>query len=255
MIHTTTDYDIFTMMQTNRDVDLTPKETKNLADSMRQHGWLPAFPMMVKEYGGKFIIIDGQHRCAIARQHGIPVNYVVDNRDINVAKLNSTSRKWKPLDYAQTHAKSGLADYEELLDFYYSNKMPFTMCASILAGTTHFANVSDRFYNGAYKIKNRKVAFSLAGCYKDLTNAAPQLQKLCCVKALWMAFFVGYFDPARLVNSAVKRSATIKRPSNVDSCLDIFEEIYNHGRQDRRPLSFDAKKVSMDRKDTFGKGW
>src|SRR6056297_915954 len=82
MIKTTTDYSLFSMMDQNRDVDMDNRKVKNLAKSMQQYGWLNAFPAMVRTSGKKLIIIDGQHRISVAREYGIPVKYVIEEKEI-----------------------------------------------------------------------------------------------------------------------------------------------------------------------------
>jgi hypothetical protein len=247
MIKTTTDYAMFTLMEENRDIDLSHRKTKNLAASMMQHGWLSAFPAMVKRSGKKLILIDGQHRFSVAREYGIPVKYVVEDRDIDVARLNDTSKSWTIIDYAKKYAKAGKSDYIELLEFYYSHTIPLSWCISALASTINFSNEAHRFYEGRWKIKSRPMAMQLVRCYEDLCEAAPQLKKSSCIRALWMCLYVPYFDQSRLIAGAHKLSATIRRPTDYHSALDVFEQIYNHGRKERKPLSFDAARIARER--------
>lgn len=254
MIKTTSNYNIFSLMEENRNIDLSHRKTKNLAESMLEYGWLSAFPLMAKKDGGRLIVVDGQHRLSVAREYGLPVKYVIEEQLIDVARLNDTSRGWTAMDFAQKFAKSGHDDYAELLQFFESNEIPFTMCAAILSGRENFGGgLVKKFYEGGYKVKARVMAFALSECYSKLIHVAPQLKKLSTVKALWSCFHVDYFDPDRLVDSASKRSTSIGRPVNTDVCLDILQETYNFAKRDKKPLKFDAIARAKDRNPTIAK--
>ena len=86
-IEETADYALFTSGKGNRPVKAGGRRA--LRDSMARYGWLPAFPMMVRRDSGMLVIIDGQHRFAIAQELGIPARYVVDNREVDVALINN----------------------------------------------------------------------------------------------------------------------------------------------------------------------
>lgn len=251
---TTTNYDLFTLMEDNRDIDLSHRRTKNLAESMVEHGWIEAFPMMVKKQGRRLIVIDGQHRLAVAREFGIPVKYVVVDQDIDVAFLNSTSKSWTPFDYANRYAKAGDDNYVELVEFHYKYGMPITTCASILANTVRFGNVSDKFYSGRYKIKSRKVATDLAECYTSLIGISKKLKKNQAIMALWACFHVDDFSPSRLIDGADRHGGAIKNMGTMEGFLEIFEEMYNFGRKQRIPLKFQASEKMRERSATTGSG-
>lgn len=244
---TTTDYDIFTLMEDNRDVDLQHKKTKNLAESMVEYGWIEAFPLMARKVGKRLIVIDGQHRLAIAREFGIPVKYVIVDQDIDVAFLNSTAKSWTPFDYASRYAKAGDDNYIELVDFHHRYGIPITTSASILANTSRFGNVSAKFYRGSYKIKSRKIANDLAECYTRLTAISNKLKKNQAIMALWACFHVDGFSPDRLIEGADRHGGAIKNMGTADGFLELFEELYNFGRKQRVPLKFEAAEKMRDR--------
>lgn len=246
---TTTNYDMFTLIEENRNVDLDDRETKNLAESMVEFGWLDAFPMMVKKQGRKLVVFDGQHRLAIAREFGIPVKYVVIDGDVpDVARLQQTAKKWKTRDYAERYAKAGNDHYIELLEFFERYGIPLTMSAAILANTTTFGNTSEKFYGGRYQIKSRRVANELAECWRSLVGINKTFKKAQAIKALWACFHVDSFDRERLLAGAERHGGAIKNMADFEGFLDVFEELYNFGRRDRAPLKFDAREAMKSRK-------
>jgi len=248
MIKTTTDYSQFSMMDQNRDVDMDNRRVKNLAKSMQQYGWLDAFPMMVKKIGGKMIVIDGQHRLAVAREYGIPAKYVIENKDIDVAQLNDTSHAWTVDDFVKRYAKEGVADYVSLIAFSDHYGISVNMAAGLMNNTSSPGNVIHRVKNGTFKITSRPMATSIAECYQRLCAANKAFGKANALKVLFACFQVSYFDPDRLVNGARKRSSEIKSITKIELFFDMFEDIYNFGRKEKHPLRFDAEQAMKSRR-------
>lgn len=253
MIKTTTNYKLFSMMEQNRDVNLKDRKAKNLAISMIDYGWLSSFPLMAKKDGDRLIVIDGQHRLAIASEYGIPVKYVIENQDIDVAKLNDTSHAWTLPDYARKHAKTGNEDYQELLDYSEKYGISVAMSSGLLSGTGHPGNVLVSLRLGTWKIKSRDQAYKLANCYQRLCGANEVFKKINALKILWACFHISYFDPERLVNGAIKRSAEIKPVTKMELFYELFEDLYNFGKRDKQPLKFDAEQAMRDRNPTIAK--
>lgn len=72
-------------------------------------------PILVNE---KMEVIDGQHRLEAIKSLELPVYYVkVPGLKLeDVQKLNSVSKQWGPVDYAQAFAKLGNDNYQVYLD-------------------------------------------------------------------------------------------------------------------------------------------
>lgn len=248
MIKITSDYSQFSMMDQNRDVDMDNRRVKNLAKSMQQHGWLDAFPMMVKKIGGRFIVIDGQHRLAVAREYGIPVKYVIENKDIDVAQLNDTSHSWTVDDFVKRYAKEGLSDYVALMAFSDHYGIPVNMSSGLLNNTSSPGNVLHRVKKGTFKITSRPMATAVAECYQRLCGVSNVFKKMNSLKVLFACFQISYFEPERLVRGAEKRSSEIKSITKIDLFFDMFEDVYNYGKKDKRPLKFDAEQAMKARR-------
>ena len=248
MIKTTSDYSSFSMMEQNRDVDMDNRKVRNLARSMQKYGWLDAFPLMAKKFRGKLIVIDGQHRLAVAQEYGIPVKYVIEEKDIDVAELNDTSHSWTVEDFVQRYAKEGLPDYVALIAFSEHYGIGVNMASGILNGTSSPGNVLHRVKTGTFKITSRPMATAIAECYRRLSEINPVLQKANALKALFACFHVSYFDPDRLIAGAERKSKEIKSITKLDLFYSLFEELYNFNRKEKRPLSFDAQEAMKNRR-------
>lgn len=247
MIKTTTNYKQFSLSEQNRDVDLGNRKAKNLAESMLEYGWLDAFPLMAKKQGNRLLVIDGQHRLSIAMEYGIPVKYVTEKMNIDVAKLNDTAHSWTVDDFAKKFAKSGDSDYQELIEFSQRYGISISMSSAILAGTAHAGNVVVRLKSGAWRITNREQAYELAECYREICECNKVFAKLNALKVLWACFHVNYFDPSRLVASIQQRPHHAKSVTKLELFYEVFEELYNFARREKRPLKFDAEQAMKAR--------
>lgn len=241
MIKTTGNYTQFLMIAQNRGVNRDHPRVKNLEESMLKYGWLDAFPLMAKKLGSQFTVVDGQHRLAIAKEYGIPVKYVVENRDIDIPSLQKTTHEWTYPDYAKSYALHGLEDYQELIAFQQEYGISIQMSAAILANTSSFTNVVHAFRDGQWKIKNRSFAYYLADCYKTLAGITPVFKKSSSVRALWACMHVEYFDAERLIDGVTKRAASIRPASSMGLSLELMEHCYNFSRKTKYPLRFDAE--------------
>lgn len=246
-INVTTDYSMFIFSENNRDVNRNHPDTKRLERSMLEYGWLPAFPIMVKRADKKLLVVDGQHRLSIAREYGIPVRYVVDDTDICVSRLNETQHSWDVNDHVYSHAKSGNSDYAEAIEMHREYGITLSMVCAILSNTAYTGNVGRSLRDGTWRITNRPLAYSVAETHRALSNVHPVFKKANSLKAIWACYSVEYFDPARLIAGASKISGSIRNITKIDLIYDLFEQAYNHGRQQKFPLRFDAEEAMSNR--------
>lgn len=244
---TTTDYEKFHLMQGNRDVDLSSPRTKRLAESMLDHGWLDGFPLIAKKNGVGLVVIDGQHRLAIARDFGITVKYVVETKDIDVAALNSTAKIWNLNDYINRYASLGNSHYQAILDLHAAHPIPVSIAAAMLANNIAYGNIRQKIANGEYRVTNLDKAYRVADCYRTLINIDPRLKKAQSIKGLWACFHVSYFSANRLISGAEKNGGAIRNMGNVDGFLDLYESLYNFGQRAKAPLRFDAEQAMRQR--------
>ena len=115
-ITATKNYRLFHRSDENRALNL--KKHKKLYESMRLYGFLPSFPIVCyRDAKGNLVVKDGQHRLAIAEELGLPVYYVEESIDFDVAVVNCTPKGWTLVDYAQKFAANGVSSYQEHLDF------------------------------------------------------------------------------------------------------------------------------------------
>jgi hypothetical protein len=126
----TKNYSQFFYTKENRDVDILhlKPQHKALRESMQQYGFLPAFPLMVRTQNGRFAVVDGQHRLTFAKELGLEVFFVIDDKDVNISAVNQAQANWSPKDYANRWAHAGRPDYVEAIAFANEHNAPLVHC-------------------------------------------------------------------------------------------------------------------------------
>jgi len=248
-INATKNYRLFARSDENRPLDIA--RHKKLEKSMKTYGFLSCFPIVCYRNEQKQLVVkDGQHRLAIAETLGLPVYWVEDSTDFDVAKINSSAQVWKLADYAQKYAANGVESYREGLDFSEQHQLPIGTSFSLLAGTTEFKNISNSFYDGSFKVKDRAWADAVAGIYKPLTVLSPLVRSARFVEACMCLCRVDGFDASRLIHSAERCREKLVSYSTREAYLDMLDEVYNFGRSKRVALKFQATEAMRQRSAT-----
>lgn len=144
-IQTTKNYRLFHRHEgENREVDIG--KHYRLRESMKRYGFLRSFPIVCyRDKDGNLYVKDGQHRLAIAEELGLSVWWVEETVNFDPAITSSAAKGWVHKDYAVKFASSGIAAYQELLDFSERFRVTVSLSATLLAGTTSFGNISGGF--------------------------------------------------------------------------------------------------------------
>lgn len=251
-VQITKDYSSFAFSIENRDVNLKKSKAKKLRKSLKDHGWIPSFPMTVYKNGdNKLKILDGQHRFSIARELGIPVKYVEVDQEIDIAQLNDTQDTWSLKDYLSKWLKVGKEEYNEIVDFmneHPSIGLSWSYC--LLIGRQRKGTLLDNFKDGKFNPtnKSKKWAYKVGESYERMVSISNSLRHENSLKALSMCFHVDDFEPKRLVDNFENHTYLIQPCSKVDDWLELFEEVYNYRRRTGKiPLKFMAKEIIRER--------
>jgi hypothetical protein len=248
-IRCTRDYRLFVRSTDNRVTDL--KKHRRLKESMEQYGFLPSFPIVCHKNGSSIRQVkDGQHRLAIAESLGLPVWYVDEEVDFDVARVNSTAKVWTTQDYALKFSNNGVAAYTEGLEFAKQYKLPVGIAFAMLGGTTHFKNVDPAYVNGQFKVKDRAWANDVAGIYAPMVEMAPRLRNKAFLSACMAACRVSEFEAKRLLQNASRCREKLVNYSTRDACLSMLEEVYNFGRSKLFGLKTAAEMTMRERSAT-----
>lgn len=229
-IQATKNYRLFARSDENRPMD--PKKHRKLETSMKLYGFLKCFPVVCfRDKNGSLIVKDGQHRLAFAESLGLTVYWVEEDVDFDVALVNCTAKTWQLKDYAQKHAANGKTAYRDGLDFAEAHGVSIGTAFALLAGQTSISNIWEGFVSGAFKVKDRAWADSVAGIYGPLVALSGSLNNKRFIEACMAVCRVPEFDGKRLIANAERCREKLVPFSTRDAYLDMLETIYNFGRK------------------------
>jgi len=245
-VSVTKNYRLFGRSQENRPLDV--KKHRKLLLSMQQYGFLPCYPIVCQRNGGKELVIkDGQHRLMFAEKLGLPVYYIVEEVDFDVATINCTAKTWALQDYAQKHATNGKKMYRAGMEFAEEHKLPLGTAFALLSGTTTFSNVQESFVDGTFRIKDREWADLVASVYSALVSLSRDVRNARFMQACMAACRVEEFNPTRLIQNARRCRDKLVSYSTRDAYLDMLEVIYNFGRKELLALKVAATMAMRSR--------
>lgn len=157
-IQSTTDYDAFKLLGSNRR--LYKPHVKRLVAAFEGNPRSNAFvPVLVNE---NMEIIDGQHRVAALKELGLPVHFIIaDGLDISDAHaINAGAKPWSPMDYARSFASQGKKAYA----VYVALKEEFKFNHDILLRYLALdePTTGTAFKNGKLHVTDKKRTYELA---------------------------------------------------------------------------------------------
>jgi hypothetical protein len=237
-LRSTRNYAEFYPNPANRPV--SPKHLKKLRPSMLLYGWIPAFPMLVKETASGRMILDGEHRYTIAQELGLVVWYVATATDYDVPTINAGGLHWMPSDYAVSYAEQGVQAYRDAIEFAKAHALSIGDAAAMLAGTICFSNLKSEWFAGAYKITALDYANAVVRLYDAIRNIKREVADKSLRHAIMAVCRVPGFDSDRLLRKARQYPDALQKFATKDAALTMLETIYNHGRGEKVALRIEA---------------
>lgn len=248
-VSVTKDYSIFHACKENRPPNL--KRHKKLQASMEKYGFLKSFPIVcTRDAKGRLIVKDGQHRLLIAQSLGIPVWWIEEEVEFDIAEINCASKGWVLRDYAERFKLQGNKHYIEGLEFAEDFGIPLGMAFALLGGTVCFTNVEPEFVAGEFKVKDRQWAYAVASMYEPLVEMVPSIKGRVFLLACMAVCRVEGFEVPRMIAGAKNDLGLLKPFAHRDEFIAALEELYNWKRalRNRVPLKFLAGQVMLDRR-------
>lgn len=245
-IQTTNNYGLFVRSEDNRPTDL--KKRRKLMESMQRYGFLKSFPVVcVRGESGRLTIKDGQHRFEIAAVLSLPVHWVEEPVDFDVAVVNCTAKAWTLTDYAQKFARDGKDDYVEALAFAEQHGLPLGTAFALLAGTTSYGNCQEAVVSGDFVVKDRAWAAAVADVYGPMVGLSRALRCNKFIEACMAACRVPGFDARRLLQGAKRVRGDLVSYNRREDYLALMERAYNYGRTNIFALKIEAEKALRER--------
>lgn len=226
-IKTTTAYDKFSLLDTNRDT--IPKHVTDLEESVRKYPFLLLIqPVLVNE---RFQIIDGQHHYEVAKRLKKPFAYAqVPKIGIELARLmNIKQAPWQPLDYAKSYASEGNKHYVTYLKF--REDYPYNHSLMILfLADSHERGGHKRFKEGLFEINSEEKARKLLDQIDDIRNEL-DLKYITDAfgTALFNAFNHADFDFDHFIGRIKDVGKVMFHPAaGIEDYMRLIESIYNY---------------------------
>ena len=113
-VYKTMDYDKFILSEENREIELSSSIRKRQITSIKENGLLT--PIIVKEIGGKYLIIDGHHRFTICKMYNIPVIFFINNNFnmFQARDCSDTTKKHNKSDIVFRGSNYGIPIYKDM---------------------------------------------------------------------------------------------------------------------------------------------
>lgn len=251
-ITATKNYRLFHRSDENRALNL--KKHRKLYESMKIYGYLPSFPVVCyRDAKGNLVVKDGQHRLAIAEELGLPVYYVEEAIDFDVALVNCTPKGWALIDYAQKWTANGITVYQDVIDFADQYGIALGVAAGLLSGTASWKNIQNDFMAGKFRIKDRVWAENVTVLYSSTVALSKNVRSKHFIDACMACCRVEKFDIQRFLHGAERCREKLVPYSTRDAYLDMMESIYNFNRATKNlvPLKHLAVQAMRERNAVY----
>ena len=233
-VHKTMDYGMFKTLQGNRE--LNSLHISRLRDSMKQN-----YLMTIITVNEKFEIIDGQHRFAVCKELGLPINYVVvpGYGLSEVQILNANSKTWSANDYLNGYCDLNYPEYLSYRNFTkrygFGHKVNLTLLGSY---SSSGGNAYEVFRSGNFKVANMEYAISVADKIKAVSKIYPGAEKLTFVVAFTSCLRKPVFRFDEFLDKMRYKSSMLVDCTTSSAYLALIEEIYNFKRKEKVNLRF-----------------
>lgn len=241
----TKDYSKFELCLFNRSV----AKKKHLRESMKEHGFIPAYPIHVEAKGSRLLIKAGHHRFEVAQELGIPVFYVVSDDSATIHELEKSTTRWSVNDYLDSYVRCGLEDYAKLQQYYKDTKIPIGMCVSILCGESAASNNQlQAFKDGRFTVRDQQHADEMKRVVVECQSLGISVNQN-FVAALSRCLRVEEFSADTFLSRASSNRSDFKKCRTVHEQMRHFEEIYNYKthHQNKLALCFLADQAMRER--------
>lgn len=227
-IYTTTDYDMFKILDGNRSVK-NARVVKTV-ESIEKHGWLTQ-PILVNE---KFEVIDGQGRLEALKRLEMPVEFVIDE-GIGIEEcrtLNVYQKNWGLMDYVESFANCGNDNYiwlEALIRKY--KGLPHSLIFTVAGDAAPFSNNGNDIKNGEFIApKNRReysdMKLFFLSRFVDITkHLKGRMEPF--YAALAFLYDIEFINNERLYESINVSRYDLVAANSIEGCLRMIEPMYN----------------------------
>lgn len=229
-IQVTSDYDKFSFLKENRDVN--EAHLKKLKKSIEVK-YIPV-PIIVND---NYEIIDGQHRYMACKELGLPIYYtVIKNCSLkDVHTLNSYAKKWNWIDTLQSHVKAGNEHYIIFNEVMLENNFRYDQTYRILSGG--LASTVKRkleWENGLFKIHDTRTPFMWLERFHEISKYYDNWNRRNFVFCMVFLFKHPDFDYKRFIQKLSYQSRRLVDELSIVDYMDSINKIYNYNKKGKK---------------------
>jgi len=247
-LQATSKYSLFTIAEFNRDIS----KIKPLMESMKKHGFIPAYPIhCCRSAGGKLTIKAGHHRFEAAKRLGIPIFYVVCEDAATIHELETAGAgQWKPADYLTSFVRCGFDPYLKVQDYIQRTGISLQLSIGMLGGHSAGSSAFTKaFKQGLYKVADDtahaetvgRIVVRLKEAGIDFAN------NFYLVKAVSHVAHVAEFDADQFIHRVKVNIGMFQKQPHAQGYVTLIDTIYNRHSQIKVPLAFLADQVAKER--------
>lgn len=251
----TSDYSKFELCQFNRNVE----RTKSLEESMKKHGYIPAYPIhAVKVPSGKLQIKAGHHRFEVAQKLGLPVYYITCSDEATVHELERATVSWSIKDFLYSFVRCGMEAYREVAEYHEATQIPIATCASILGGeSAGSSNKIRQFKTGMFQVTDagRSHGNDIARIIEVCRRLNPKASDAIFVQSISRCLRIPEFDCDTFIGRVENNPHLLVPCKTIAQMTDVIEAIYNAKAraENRLPVAFLADRAMRERSPTMKK--
>jgi hypothetical protein len=239
-VMTTSKYDLFKEHRVNRTIQEGTATFHKLEASMLRDGWRPTEPMTTYPKGpdGLYEIVRGHTRFHIARKHGIPIKFQVDDMKLPIHETEDGGGKptWTLKDWVTSHARDNKnPNYQILMEFHHKTKIPMSSCIQLfnIGGSGGSGDVergcNHGIKNGSFSIPNPAHAEAVGNLIMYCTQLdIPYSIKSPFVRAVSQIARTKIVDIDELAKRIRRNLGIMKRKQYTLNYLGILTEVYNY---------------------------
>lgn len=242
----TRNYDLFELCPFNRDVS----KIKSLKESMKKHGFIPAYPLhCIRNGNGKMLIKAGHHRFEVAMMLGLAVFYVVSDDVATIDELERATVPWNLTNYVTSFVKTGSQDHAAVADFANRTGIGVGQAASLMRGESGTSgNCHKKLKDGTYTVGDTAHAEKIgAVIVKCRGMKIPFATHRNFVGAVSLCCRLDEFDCETFLHRLALNSGMAKPQPTVEAFLGMIEEVYNRQARKKIALAFLAREAARAR--------
>ncbi|WP_286768166.1 MULTISPECIES: ParB/RepB/Spo0J family partition protein [Sphingobacterium] len=224
LMQSTTDYDIFGHINSNRKID--KRHVKTLVNLISKNNLLHLNPLIVDGYNR---VVDGQHRLEAAKLLKVPVYFIKDTgvNKTDIATLNSNKKNWSLIDYINFHTEEGKPGFKALHNFMSLYPMlPVSSALSLLSTGGRHDTAAIR--EGSVDVNNADQAEEIAEFLVWLHPMYDSAYSGSVASVIRRMFNAEGFDQELFKSKIQGQPRSLVKCINRKQYLEMFLEIYNY---------------------------